>query len=44
MTWRLARQHAVVLTVNNLFDAYYYEKIGFPLPGASVKVFYRTGF
>jgi vitamin B12 transporter len=43
-TYRLARQHAVVLTVNNLFDELYYEKLGFPLQGASFKVFYRVGF
>jgi vitamin B12 transporter len=43
-TWRLVRQHALVVSVNNVFDAYYYEKIGYPLPGASFKAFYRVGF
>jgi len=44
LTWRLARQHALVLTVNNLFDEFYYEKLGYPLQGASFKAFYRVGF
>ena len=44
LTCRLARQHAVVVTVNNLFDEFYYEKLGFPLQGASFKAFYRVGF
>jgi vitamin B12 transporter len=43
-TYRLARQHSVVATINNLFDAFYYEKLGFPLQGASFKVSYRLGF
>jgi vitamin B12 transporter len=43
VTWRLARRHAFVLTVNNLFDKLYYEKLGFPLQGASFKGFYRVG-
>ena len=43
-TYRLARQHSVVVTVNNLFDAFYYEKIGYPLQGASFRVSYRLGF
>jgi vitamin B12 transporter len=44
VTYRLARQHALVLTVNNLFDEFYYEKLGFPLQGASFKASYRIGF
>ena len=44
VTYQLARQHALVLTVNNLFDEFYYEKLGFPLQGASFKAFYRIGF
>ena len=44
LTYRLARQHALVLTVNNLFDEFYYEKLGYPLQGASFKAFYRVGF
>ena len=37
LTCRLARQHALVLTVNNLFDEFYYEKLGYPLQGARSK-------
>jgi len=44
VTYRVARQHAIVLDVNNLFDAFYYEKLGFPLQGASFTAFYRFGF
>ena len=43
-TYHLARQHAVVVAINNLFDAFYYEKRGFPLQGASFKLSYRLGF
>jgi vitamin B12 transporter len=43
-TYRLVRQHAVMLAINNLFDTYYYEKLGFPLQGASLKLSYRLGF
>jgi len=43
-TYRLVRQHAVMLAINNLFDAYYYEKIGYPLQGLSFKVSYRFAF
>lgn len=44
VSYRLTRLHSLVLVVNNLFDQYYYEKIGFPLQGASFKAFYRLGF
>jgi vitamin B12 transporter len=43
-TYRLARQHSVVVSMSNLFDAFYYEKLGFPLQGAAFKVSYRFGF
>jgi vitamin B12 transporter len=43
-SYRLIRQHAVVVAINNMFDAFYYEKIGFPLQGASFKLSYRLGF
>jgi vitamin B12 transporter len=43
-TWRLAGRHAIVATVNNLLDAFYYEKLGFPLQGRTVNVSYRFGF
>jgi vitamin B12 transporter len=42
-TCRLHRQHAVLFTVNNLFDTYYYEKRGYPLAGASFAIKYRFG-
>ena len=32
------------LAINNLFDAFYYEKLGYPLQGASFKLSYRLGF
>ena len=44
VTYQLARQHALVLSVNNLFDEFYYEKLGYPLQGASFKASYRIGF
>src|SRR6185503_10250635 len=31
VTYRLAGPHAVVVAVNNIFDAFYYEKLGYPL-------------
>jgi outer membrane receptor protein involved in Fe transport len=43
-TYRLVKQHSVALAVNNLFDTYYYEKLGFPLQGVSFKLSYRFGF
>lgn len=43
-TYRLVRQHSVMLAINNVFDTFYYEKVGFPLQGASFKVSYRLGF
>ena len=43
-SYRLARQHSIVAAVNNVFDAFYYEKLGYPLQGASFKVSYRLGF
>jgi vitamin B12 transporter len=42
--YRLTNQHTVLLGVNNLFDAFYYEKLGFPLQGVSFKASYRFGF
>jgi vitamin B12 transporter len=44
VTYHVARQHALVLTVNNLFDEFYYEKLGYPLQGVSFKASYRIGF
>jgi outer membrane receptor protein involved in Fe transport len=42
--YQLARQHSVVVGVGNLFDAFYYEKLGFPLQGVSFTLSYRLGF
>ncbi len=42
-SYRLTRGHALVVQVNNLFDANYYEVLGYPLQGASFKAFYRFG-
>ena len=42
-TYRVHPQHAVLLTVNNLSDTFYYEKKGFPLQGASFVLKYRIG-
>jgi vitamin B12 transporter len=44
LLYRLARHHSVAFAVNNVFDAFYYEKIGYPLQGGSFKVSYRLGF
>jgi outer membrane receptor protein involved in Fe transport len=43
-TYRLMKRQSLVLAVNNLFDTYYYEKLGFPLQGVSFKASYRLGF
>ena len=42
-TYRVHPQHAVLLTVNNLSDTYYFEKKGYPLQGASFALKYRLG-
>jgi vitamin B12 transporter len=44
VTYRLSRQHAVVGSIDNLFDTFYYEKVGYPLQGASFKLSYRLVF
>jgi len=44
VTVRLVRRHAVALAINNAFDAFYYEKLGFPLQGVSFRLSYRVGF
>ena len=41
---RVHRQHSVAVAINNLFDAFYFEKLGYPLPGFSFTVSYRVGF
>jgi hypothetical protein len=43
-TYRLARQHSILLALNDVFDTFYYEKLGYPLQGASFKLSYRLGF
>ncbi len=42
-TYRVHAEHAILLTVNNLSDTFYYEKKGFPLQGASFMLKYRLG-
>jgi outer membrane receptor protein involved in Fe transport len=42
-TCRLHRFHAVAFAIDNVFDAYYYEKKGFPRAGASFVLKYRFG-
>jgi vitamin B12 transporter len=42
-SYRLHPQHAVQLTINNIFDTYYYEKKGYPLMGRAVTLKYRLG-
>ena len=42
-TYQVHPRHAVILMVNNLTDAHYYEKKGFPLAGASFTLKYRLG-
>ncbi len=42
-TYQVHPRHAVILMVNNLADAHYYEKKGFPLQGASFMLKYRLG-
>lgn len=42
-TYRLHAQHAVLLTVNNLFDTFYFEKRGYPLQGMTMTLKYRLG-
>ena len=41
--YQLHPRHAVLLAVNNLFDAYYFEKKGYPLAGGSLTLKYRFG-
>jgi outer membrane cobalamin receptor len=42
-SYRVHPQHAVVLTINNIFDTYYYEKKGYPLAGTALTLKYRLG-
>jgi len=44
VTYRLTRRHAVVAAVKQCLDAFYYEKLGYPLQGASFKLSYRLSF
>jgi outer membrane cobalamin receptor len=38
--YHLTPQHSLSVAVSNLFDRYYYEKLGFPLPGRTFTVRY----
>lgn len=40
-TYRVHAQHAVLLSINNLFDAFYYEKKGYYLQGTAIMLKYR---
>lgn len=42
-SYRLRGRQALVVSINNLFDTFYYEKKGYPLAGASWTVKYRIG-
>jgi vitamin B12 transporter len=42
--YRLGGRQWVTISASNLLDAYYYEKLGFPLPGRALAVSYRIGF
>jgi hypothetical protein len=41
--YRLTGQHAISFSVNNLFDIYYYEKLGFPQYGRMLALNYQFG-
>jgi vitamin B12 transporter len=41
--YRVRPQHAVLVSVNNLLDQYYYEKKGYPLQGVGVTLKYQIG-
>ena len=41
--YHLTPRHGLSLSVNNLFDRYYYEKLGFPMPGRALTFRYRLG-
>jgi hypothetical protein len=43
-TYRLVRQHAIVVAINNVFDSFYDEKLGYPLQSASFRLSYPLGF
>jgi vitamin B12 transporter len=44
VAYRVRESHAVALDINNLFDRYYYEALGYPLQGASFRLSYQLGF
>lgn len=41
--YKVRPKHTVLVMINNVFDAYYYEKKGYPLMGASFTLKYRLG-
>jgi outer membrane receptor protein involved in Fe transport len=42
-SYRVRPGQAIVLTLNNVFDAFYYEKKGYPLAGLAWSLKYRLG-
>lgn len=42
--YRIDQHQSITLQVANLFDKFYYEKLGFPLPGRSIYGAYRYDF
>ena len=44
VTYRLVRRQSIALAVNNLFDAFYYEKLGLPAAGRVVQAVVSGGF
>jgi outer membrane receptor protein involved in Fe transport len=42
-SYRLREHHSLMLSINNLFDAYYFEKKGYPLSGTAWALKYRLG-
>ncbi len=43
-SYRLVQRQSVLVAVNNALDAFYYEKLGYPLQGVSFRVSYRLDF
>ncbi|MEQ1758549.1 MAG: TonB-dependent receptor [Vicinamibacterales bacterium] len=41
---RVVQRQSIVVSINNMFDAFYYEKLGYPLQGASFKLSYKLNF
>ncbi|MEQ1760116.1 MAG: TonB-dependent receptor [Vicinamibacterales bacterium] len=43
-SYRLVQRQSILLSINNVFDTLYYEKLGYPLQGASFKLSYKVEF